>query len=534
MKKFPFLPARVLLVLFVGTSLLSCVRTEYVQNPIIVSGGQPKPVEDLGIIEFPEGSSLKAGDIELYGDGQPVTVSKDGYFDASSSTLLAINDNHVVYLSYCIPEVPTTLNSIETAISLLLPTVPHAATNLNKDQLWVFKQIIGHMEETKKLADAIDESLIRKNHIDMSAIETQLSAASKAVASMLGINQTVNGSPARRTAANTSYPYFTSTGSNQTYGDGFTVKMEDSTIKEENGKKFEDCTFTILNADRFVYTSFTKSYKAENGRFNRMDSSMSDTFLHIVKPMNVSAFMDFGTLSDIVSDPAHFVTYLSEPDFERIVNHIKEPLQNFGRMLRGEATETVTFDKTKLENVKFRFYSRNEHLAVVGPGSDDNLVLYNILKIVFQPIMKFMIEVEGVTLMEKDTLLDEVICDFITWMIIEDHEFGREVLAAFTHSGYTWTQKMELLPEIGTHFRSFINKALVTGFVDKLYSKILFSNFTEEAWQSALLLFKSVLIGGDLLQMGLDLKYYGVAFELTHLYSDVNGWADDIPGNEIN
>lgn len=493
---------------------------------------------DVSVVEIPDDAAISYTDLQILGDGKRMEMSEDGHFNADVSDLVAFHDNQVVYMSYGAGETSRTLNSTETAVSLLLPQIPLAVTDMEEDKLWVLKQMIGHLEPVKRLAEAIDGSIVSRGYMDIDLIYPELSAAMDELKRRLGLDTAGSLAPAGPYRV-PSYPYFTNPVSKESYGDGFTIQIKDSKLVVEEGKKFWQCTVDLLNADRFCYTSFTKGYKASDGYFYRLDDSFSATFTTLVKPMNLSAFMDFGTLSDLVKDPKEFMKTLSDPDFDRVINQIWEPLKNLGHLIKGEETETVTYDKIKVADIDLRLYGPNEHPMVVGPGLDGCLLLFNVVKIVFQPFLKLVMgQVKKTEEYQNDeNLTDKLIVGFVEWLGKADLEFRARMLASFTEPGLSWTERLSVVPEIEDHFVDFLFEEGLKYFSKKTFDYLFYMGdglgIDDPAIKAFTTTFKSLLSAGDVLQLLLDIDYVGIGFELTQGQFPSGGGLDDVPGSDL-
>lgn len=493
---------------------------------------------EVNVIEIPSEAGITYDDILILGDGKEMDMSRDGHFDAGVSDLIAFHDNQVVYMSYGAGETNRSLNSTETAVSLLLPQIPLTVTDMDENVLWVLKQMIGHLDQTKRLAVAIDESVVSRGYLDPDLIAPQLTAAIDELKNRLGLDSVGSPRMARPFRAPT-YPYFTVPVSKQATGDGYTIMIKDSQLMNENGKKYWKCTVDLLNADRFCYTSFTKGYKNDNGYFNRLDDSLSDTFTTIVKPMNLSAFMDFGTLSDLVTDPKDFLKTLSEPDFDRVINQFWEPLKNLGHIIKGEETETVTYDKIKVADIDLRLYGNNEHILLIGPGNDGYLLMFNIVKIVFQPFLKLVMGQVKKTeeFKNDDSLMDKLIVGFVEWLGKADLTFRAKMLATFTDSDLSWGERLSVFPEMVEHFEDFLFEEGLKYMSKQTFDFLFFMGdgmgFDDPAIKAFTTTYKTILTAGDVLQLMLDIDYNGIAFEITQGQTVSGGGLDDVPGSDL-
>ena len=495
---------------------------------------------DSSIIEIPSGAEMSNSDIQLLGDGDELNVTSDGHFGRDVTNLVALNQENVVYISYGAGEASRCLNSKETAVSLLLPLLPLTVTDMEESKLWLLKQMIGHLDQTKELAAAIDASIVRYGYTNMSFIEPQMHSAAQEIKRRLGLENfgNINQSSLRFSAP--SFPYFTFSSSNQSHADGFYLTIKDSRLESENGKKYWRCTVDLLSGDRFCYTSLTKGYKDYNeDLYGRLDDSFSDTFKTLIKPMNVSSFMDFGTLSDLATDPKKWLSSLSDPDFDRVINQFWEPLKNLGHIIKGEETETVTFDKIKVSNIDVRFYGSNEHILIIGPGFDESLLLFNIVKICFQPVLKLLIgEIKKTDEYKNDKdIMDKLIIGFVEWMSKADLPFRAKLLATFTDKNLSWSERMEVIPMLSERFENFILDEAIK-YLSKESYEYMFSlgkgrGYNDPEIKAIFAVYKAILVGGDILQLMVDINYKGIAFNVTSGMYETDGGLDDVTGSDL-
>ena len=498
-----------------------------------------------GIIELPADANVSYDELSVICDGQIIDVSEEGYFETDASSVIAFNGSNIVFFSYTCEDEKHVLDALETAISLLLPSIPLAISDFDDTQLWIMKKMIGHLDETKTLADAINQSVKSKGFLDIDEISVQYSAAISELKRRFGLDdiyENISNSASinkviRKEMGVPSYPYFKNTFSKESYADGFTVTMTSSSLEEKDGKKFWKCKFDLLNADRFCYTTFTKGYKGNNGLFGRLDDSFTDTFRNLIKPMNLSAFMDFGTLSDLATNPKDFLTTLSEPDFDRVINQFWEPMKNLGHLIIGEPTETVTYDKIHVKDIELSFYTSNEHLLIAGPGNDDNLVLFNIVRIGFQPVLKMIMgEVKKTEGYKNSDLWDKIFVEFVKWMSEADLAFRAKLISTFTDSSLSWGERLEIFVDVFERFDQFFQKEglnLVSEAVFKKYMSSVYKGYNDPQIKAIFTTYKAILTAGDILQLILDIGYNGVAFELVQGIDQNDGDLEDIPGSDL-
>lgn len=473
-------------------------------------------------VEVPEGSNLKVENLTIYSDGKKVDVNTDGYLEPCLGDIVVFNGHKIVYLSYGEETERRILNAEETAVSLLIYHMPLSLTE-NSDNLWVLKLMISRLDETRELSKAIELCIKEKSYLDMDAVFPQYLKAVAEIEKRLGYE--TSSLKGMRRAKSVTFPNFVY-GGKECRGDGFTIVKEKSLWGEAKSSSVcANCwhsEFTLFNADRFCYTSVVKAKKNANGMFSRINDNFFDTFQYLIKPMNLSACMDFGTLSDIVTNPEDIFVHLSDPDFDRVINQFWEPLKNLGHVLKGEDTETTSYDKIKVSDIKFELYPDNEHLMVVGPGMDNRLMAFNILKIAFLPVMKLIVkEVKKGEEYKNSDFWDKVFIGFVQWVSETDPTFCTKLVVKFKDPSLSWKERVSGVIElIDDKFTDFVVEDIIIHYISKTAYKYMFSDlkkgFEDPQIKAIFMVYKTILTAGNILQLILDANYQGCAFEIDY------------------
>lgn len=440
----------ILLFSLLGLIICSCSKDSNEYDVTKPQQPQEQETVENSKIDLPVGTDLKIDDITVLGDGQVMKINDDGSFSSTPECLIALNDkDEIVYFSYGSGDEERLLGSVETALALLIPTVPHVINEFDAEHLQAFKIMVALLKPTYNLVQAIEESIVKYNYLNMDFIQPQLIAAVKELHHRCGIDkesivQEQNDVIARNKRNQNSseqpkYPFFSASNAKRFYYDFITVDMTDAQLKENEGKKYWACKFDVFNDNRFCYTSFTKSIKNGN-TFYRYDSSWADTFRYLIKPYNLSEFMDLGLVSDLAYDPEHFLTTLVDYDYSKILEDraIAQFWEPFAK------NRISTYDKTVKRNIEIDLFAADEHLLVVGPGMDDNLLLFNIVKIIVQPILKAVIKEHKKSKdYNEGTELDKFTSDFIEWIATSDLTFRADLLQHFKDPNNSFWEKVE-------------------------------------------------------------------------------------------
>ena len=487
-------------------------------------------------IELPEGTNLSVENLTILGDGEEIDVNNDGTLSSKPANLIAFNnDGEIVYMSYGSSNEERVLGPVETALALLLPTVPNAVTDFDSEHLLAFKVMTALLKPTYDLVQAIKESIIRYNCLNMDAIQPQLTEAVRELQRRCGLDKEslsqapiAGYSPWRANNSNErpSYPYFADSYDKTIRYDFITVQMTDAQLKEKDGSKYWACMFDVYNDNRFCYTSFTKSLKTANG-FDRYDDSWADTFRYLIKPYNLSEFMDLGLLSDLAYDPEHFLTTLIDYDYSDILN---DPViaQFWEPFVKDRIT---TYDKTVKRDIGIDLFTANEHLLVVGPGNDDNLLLFNLVKLIAQPMLKMAVKSDP-----NPDDLDKFTEEFIKWIADVDVSFRADLLQHFKDPSYSMWEKLtytwdKLSERIAEYVMDKLYDAASEEIVERLFGNG--GNLALKEYKKIMDLLKTGYTAVDIFEFILDGLYKGWIIEIEHGFGETNGTIPDIPGSDF-
>lgn len=489
-------------------------------------------------IELPEGTELSIEKLTILGDGEVIDINKDGTLSYSPASLIALNDkDEIVFLSYGNSNDERVIGTVETALALLLSTVPNVVTDFDSDHLRAFKVMVALLKPTYDLVQAIKESIVKYNCLNIDAIQTQLTAAVRELHRRCGLDKEslasrkaglspLNPLKANEAGDRPAYPYFKFSNSRTIDYDFITVQMTDAQLKEKDGAKYWACMFDVYNDNRFCYTSFTKGLKMADG-FKRYDNSWADTFRYLIKPYNLSEFMDLGLVADLAYDPEHFLTSLVDYDYSKI---LEDPL--IARFWEPFAKDRITtYDKTVKRDIGIDFFMANEHLLVVGPGTDDNLLLFNIIKIGIQPLLKMYVKAESYS---ED--LDKFTMEFLEWIATADLNFRADLLQHFKDSSYSMWEKINYAwDKLSERIEKFVMDKLYDA-ASEVFIKRLFGNSGSLAlkdYNKVMSALKTGYQAADIYEFLLDSQYMGYIIEIEQGYGEANGTIPNVPGSDF-
>ena len=527
-----------LLWAFLAFMVSACSKDNNVDNE---SDPQPQELIPDSRVFIPAGSDLSLKDLTIKGNGEVLKINDDSTFSSTPAYLVAYNNNdEIVYLSCGSGNEERVLGPVETALALILPTVPNVLDDIDAEHLRALKIMTALLKPTYDLVQAIKSSIKQYNCLNTEAISPQYTAAVRELHHLCGfdreaIEQLHKINRNRKGKEDLTYPYFQYSQSKRIYYDFITIDMTESQLKEEDGNSFWSCKFDVFNDNRFCYTSFTKSlYNGE--KFVRYDDRWADTFRHLIKPYNLSECMDLGLISDVAYDPLHFLTALEDYDYSNI---LEDPfIARFWEPIASWTNDRVsTYDKTVLRDITFDFKAANEHLLIVGPGADDNLFLYNLVKIIVQPLLKYIVKDHIDSDDYKNASeLDKFIADFVKWCAETDLAFRADLLQHFKDPQYSNREKVVYAWEkLSDRIKDYV--------VDELYDKAseifvkrAFGNGGEilmKEYKKIMDIFKLGFQAADIFEFILDSQYKGWAVELEKGYENTNSSLPIVPGSDF-
>ena len=328
----------------------------------------------IGNLEIPDGATFVADDITILGDGAKVKVGDDGTFTTNAKSVVALGKDHrLMYFSYAsFEESPAIhevkLNSKETAISLLLPTIPNVFFLASDDVIERLKQLLSDLDVTKELALAIDRSIIMNGYLDINLVRPEFETAVNNLVKLMGkdaLSQQTSFAKMKRTGGMVApaKPKTPTISSDARMG----FVLEDSQWEhgtnpytgEEQG--YWNCKFSVTST-RFAAMALLLGHIDGTTIVNYPYSDEMDVFDNLI--------------------PA----YSSKIIYERMTT--LEGLYEQLQILSLGDEHLHLFDEVLVKDVKFNFYKEGDCIMVMGPTTDPYLLLYHILNGVVCPFVK--------------------------------------------------------------------------------------------------------------------------------------------------
>ncbi len=422
-------------------TLIGCKKDE---------GETPQPNEPegelTGVVEIPEGSNLSSNSIEVYQDGQKVELNANGKFESQGENFLVTNkENKIVYLAFTSVEPQTTkreitLNSTEMAISILSVVFPNVF-DMSEENFQSLRKLIENLPETKLLATAIDNSIVKNGYFKIEEVEKEYDNAVDKITELIGLKKPLPPiSPMEINTPNS--PKLP-----KKMHKGIRLDMKESKYIPESNSW--ECTFTAYS-DRFAYASLMVAQKNSNGLVTNFPDKYVDQMQYILSPMSSAKFMKVYTTWNGISN------FLSET----------------GRLIseKGYGFGDLTFDKTKLEDIKLTFQNPNDVVLVLSPQNSNYLYFYTVSVAVIKPVITSL----GIKFDDESTATSFV--KQFVFEMVTDVEFVNEIAIILKDSNIGSTKKYteigkkifdrlikELKNETGDILKKFLKEKANTG-----------------------------------------------------------------------
>ncbi len=383
-------------------------------------------------VKLPDDAPVSPDDIYISGnDGYVIDVQQDGTFTTIADYLVAMDQKgNTLYLAYANSGVNdnmqvVTMDSRETALALVLPILPNIYEAMPQEHLNKLKEIFWDVPEVKALAQAIDESIVSKGYLDMDYVDNAYQTAYNRLVVLLHLDTTYlsdastqmlgSGVVAPLCANATTGELAPETAPQQApqtpfvvypYNKGIQLLLNDAryliveaTLPVDDvmtaSKYIWQCDFELRNSNSFAYTSIMQGRLGPGGdRFDFVYDEPYEIaiFLNILKAQKVSSFLDtFTSLDGVIEDLGNWI--------EDTWKLLSDSEYFFDEMTWDQEIKQVTFNMSTYDDI----------VAVVGPGDNNYVLGYNILKVAVEPILKMvakkLLKGKGETYFEEKILI---------------------------------------------------------------------------------------------------------------------------------
>lgn len=477
------------------------------KNDILEPLNPPQPKESAKI-ELPKGADISLDAIQIFENGgHQVKVDPDGKFNTTANTLLVLGkEDRILYLSYLSSDtIPSnkkvTLNSLETASSLLLQIFPNVFIPTSTASFESLKNLIAQLQETKQLATAIDRSIVRNGYLNLDDVDREYSIAKEKIIQLAGLKENFlsarafqKNAPTTRSSTTPISPQII----NNRYK-GVRLDIKSSNFITES--KTWHCNMTGYN-ERFGYVAMVHAYKGNDGVIYPYSNDFWEQMKFIIPPMNVSKFM--GTTSSWGGIKAYF------SDTWRLFT---EEGFGFGDM---------TWDMSKLSGIYMDFQKPNDVVLVLSPQENNNLFVFNATMAFLAPAISLL----GGEVKDDKSFIKDFTYRFV-YKLATDPIFINEIRAIASNKSLSSTDKSyKIYQKLQGKFVGF-----VTGDAIKLYPKLA-KSLANKAFKKAItdvnFYEKVVKLTGDLV-MG----YFGLAEHGFYFDMKLDFGQEDVPNGVI-
>ena len=459
--------------------------------------GQPSnPAQPQGSakIELPKGADISLDAIQIFENGgQQIKVDPDGNFNTTANVLLVLGkEDRILYVSYLSSDtIPSnkkvTLNSLETASSLLLQIFPNVFIPTSTASFESLKNLIAQLQETKQLATAIDRSIVHNGYLNLDDVEREYSIAKEKIIQLTGLKENFlstrafqRNAPTTRSSTTPISPQII----NNRYK-GVRLDIKSSNFITES--KTWHCDMTGYN-ERFGYVAMVHAYKGNDGVVYPYSNDFWEQMKFIIPPMNVSKFM--GTTSS----------------WSGIKDYFSDTWRLFTE--EGFGIGDMTWDMSKLSGIYMDFQKPNDVVLVLSPQESDNLLVFNATMAILAPSISLL----GGEIKDDKSFIKDFIYRFV-YKLATDHIFINEIRAIASNKSLSYTDiSYKICQKLQGKFVSF-----VTGDAIKLYPELA-KSLANEAFKKAITdvnyYVKLGKLTGDMLLAFLGLFEHGFYYDM--------------------
>ncbi len=350
-------------------------------------------------IVLPEGCKANFSSLAVMYEDVVTIANGNGTFNSLSNIVTVKNyDNKFVTLCYRHPSVTgeIELNSTESAITLLLGTIPFAF-QFDEDLYNQARTLLLQFDETRQMADEIDRQLKKQGYFELSALVPYMKEVYNYMYSTYGGGNGVKS--LSKTAKADNY-----TVSDYTIDDG---KGNSITIAEQNRKKndietyFKNGSYDVKKKIWSV-TLTTKNYssnaiKVVPGTIDRNTNIFIPKYKGDIRVMKACTAMDLGggSLSGAINTMLNFFPILwtacqryASVDSDPYAFH--SPLHDFyeAYAIMGDVLKEYKYEYSGVEDEIFvEICSNYDAVKYVFPNEDISLYAYYILYYAAVPIL---------------------------------------------------------------------------------------------------------------------------------------------------
>ena len=367
-----------------------------------------------GQIEAPEEADLTLHGLALLCDNELISPNGDGSFSSDASEVTLVTpDRNMVYMSYRYPggEADETceLNATETAVSLMMWTLPFAFEEVSETAFDNMKTALAGLPETQALAAAIDRSILRRGYLEIEDVANEAETAAAAVRTRLGFNELPDPSeviPANPPGGQPgtfsnglSAPIRTRSTSGQEgqpriaggydYFRGIKTVLNEAVLDTDSQKWH--CKFSVFNSLP-IYLSLMPGVRDDEGYAH---TTSNDYLENMCKPFNSNFIFELGGAEGV----------------EKLWKGVRDFwVDSFNVVFNGMDSDEAYWVSTE---TKFEMDITNDHdvLMVFSTDQSNIVMAYSLYKLAVYPAIKQVLKSDKESSVEK--ILEEFAIEYL-------------------------------------------------------------------------------------------------------------------------
>ena len=340
-----------------------------------------------GHVTLPEGAPMAPNTLSVICGESKVRVDKDGYFSIPGRILTVMNaDDNIVFSSVVSKSqddgmASIEINSMETAVTLMMSVINPLLTNIDNSVFYKIKQLVSELKSATALAEAIDQSIIKYGYLNMEEIDAVYSAATEELIDACGLRDLWQSGKIEEIRLRGASQNNTFTQDNlriklvETWPSKVTI--EDDILNATRNTEGYKIKLNALNYNRFGYTAIMTGRVQPDGSIKPVSNSPIVQLKYMVPPVRVQSFMKtFLSLDGIFSMIVETGNLIKNAREEDIIYALEES------KLGNAYLDGITLDFTTNEDV----------IWVAGSRDNNSVLVYNVIRGIFAQLIEVLAE----------------------------------------------------------------------------------------------------------------------------------------------
>lgn len=340
-----------------------------------------------GHVTLPEGAPMAPNTLSVICGESKVRVDKNGYFSIPGRILTVMNaDDNIVFSSVVSKSqddgmASIEINSMETAVTLMMSVINPLLTNIDNSVFYKIKQLVSELKSAAALAEAIDQSIIKYGYLNMDVIDATYSAATEELIDACGLRDLWQSGKIEEIRLRGASQNNTFTQDNlriklvETWPSKVTI--EDDILNATRNTEGYKVKLNALNYNRFGYTAIMTGRVQPDGSVKPVSNSPIVQLKYMVPPVRVQSFMKtFLSLDGIFSMIVETGNLIKNAREEDIIYALEES------KLGNAYLDGITLDFTTNEDV----------IWVAGSRDNNSVLVYNVIRGIFAQLIEVLAE----------------------------------------------------------------------------------------------------------------------------------------------